>query len=116
MQCEAISFELNPADAAINTMAKSGTRCSEDYIEIEGSNQGGVGHVNLMDRYCGGRLNNQGDDFLNDAKIKDCTAPFRVGVITDDTTDGTPATTLGHNSGVCLEYIQEPCSNGNQGP
>ena len=115
MQCDAISFELNNADIDMNDQAKHGTRCSEDYVFIEGSNQAGTG--NLIDRYCGGMLNNWGDDNVNDAKIKDCTAPFEVGIVTDATMDTTAlnAAKIGYGSGVCLEYTQEPCAAGNQG-
>ena len=69
----------------------------------------------LEDRYCGGIFSNVGES-EGDTKIKDCTAPFEVGVITDATTDGMAATTASHNSGVCLEYTQEPCATPNQGP
>ena len=114
MKCDANSFELNPGNLAANTMSFVGSRCTEDYIYIEASNQGG-GEQMLEDRYCGGILNNFAEGTV-DAKIKDCTAPFEVGVITDATTDGTAATTASHNSGVCLEYTQEPCAAPDQGP
>ena len=113
MKCDANSFELNPGNLPANTMAFVGSRCTEDYIYIEASNQGG--EEMLEDRYCGGIFSNVGES-EGDTKIKDCTAPFEVGVITDATTDGMPATTASHNSGVCLEYTQEPCATPNQGP
>lgn len=113
MQCSATSFRLNNANVAAFTMAKTGTLCSEDYITIEGSSASGVG--NSKNVYCGGFLN----DFAlgtatHDQKIKDCTPPFEVGVITDATKDA--ATSTANNLGVCLEWTQEPCAAGYMGP
>merc|ERR1712156_850825 len=104
MQCSATSFRLNNANVAGFTMAKHGTLCSEDYITIEGSSASGVG--NSKNVYCGGFLN----DFAlgtatHDQKIKDCTPPFEIGVLTDATKDA--ATLTANNLGVCLEWTQE---------
>ena len=122
MMCDANSFELNPSNTGDNSLSKTGTQCSEDYIYIEASNQSGVGQggIGVMDRYCGGILNNlQG--FAHDVKIRDCTSPFEVGVVTDNTNDvtaggGVVPTQVNEGSGICLTYTQEPCSAGNQGP
>ena len=115
MKCDATSFELNNGGVGANTMAKQGADCTEDFVLIEGSNQAGVGNVNLNDKYCGGILGTVTDATV-DAKIKDCTAPFEVGIITDNTMDAMASAAAGGNSGVCLTYTQEPCSAGNQGP
>ena len=88
MKCDSTAFEINPGPQADSTKAFIGSNCSQDYINIEGSNQGGVGNVNVNDRYCGGIFSNFNEGLV-DAKIKDCTAPFEVGVITDAATDGT---------------------------
>ena len=115
MKCDANSFELN-ANNADNDEAYIGSNCSLDYIYIEASNQGN--EPMLEDRYCGGIFNNVNGS-MKDAKIKDCTAPFQVGVVTDNMLDGVPATCAtcaGAKSGVCLEYTQEPCGAPDQGP
>ena len=113
MKCDANSFQLNPGGTADNTKAHQGSDCTGDYITIEGSSQSGFG--NLNDKYCGGILNTI-DENLVDAKIRDCTAPFEVGVVTDNIVDASAASIANGITGVCLTWTQEPCSAGNQGP
>ena len=115
MKCDANSFEINNGGMGDNSMAKQGSDCTGDYILIEGSNQGGAGSLFLHDKYCGGILNDL-DDNLVDTKIKDCTAPFEVGVVTDAIPDATATADVNEASGICLTYTQEPCSSPNLGP
>ena len=115
MKCDDNSFELN-ANKAENDQAMVGSHCIGDFITIEASSQGD--DQQLEDRYCGGKLNNLNANAA-DAKIKDCTAPFEVGVTTDNAQDATPASgadRTNHLSGVCLEYTQEPCGASDQNP
>lgn len=116
MQCtDANSFTINPGTGGNDmwTMGKIQSNCAEDYIGIEASSQSGFGNTNSV--YCGGFLNDI-DAATTDAKIKDCTSPFAVSVVTDGTTDAVPAMLANSNKGVCLEYTQEPCAAGNPGP
>ena len=112
MQCANDAFRLNSATSGDFDKAQIGSNCSEDYIEIEASSQSGGG--NIQDRYCGGQLNGVPESTV-DAKIKDCTPPFEVSVVTD-ATDDTIDSGANANTGVCLEYTQEPCGSGFVGP
>ncbi len=113
MQCSSDSFRINNANSATYAIAAVGSLCSEDYIGIEASSQTGGG--NVQSRYCGGFLNGFPAATAG-AKIKDCTPPFEVSVVTDATQDATASTIADSNKGVCLEYTQEPCSAGFNGP
>ena len=112
MQCANDAFRLDSATSGDFDKAQIGSNCSEDYIEIEASSQSGGG--NIQDRYCGGQLNGVPESTV-DAKIKDCTPPFEVSVVTD-ATDDTIDSGANANTGVCLEYTQEPCGSGFIGP
>jgi len=112
MQCSTAAFRINSSTQAAYTKSQIGSNCSEDYIGIEGSSQSGVGNANSI--YCGGFLN----DFpaaTTDAKIKDCTSPFEVSVVTDASQDAIASTIASSNKGVCLEWTQEPCAAGHSG-
>ena len=131
MVCDATSFELNPGP--IVAMSYQGSNCSGDYINIEASAGGGFGNTMMHDRYCGQFFSELTVNNM-DQKIKDCTAPFEVGIITNDAQDTTMFADANQNSGnfflalkladldmlefsgVCLTYTQEPCNNGNNGP
>ena len=87
MQCASTSFRINSATNGGFTKAQIGSRCSEDYIGIEGpymptyfenlftyfqfptpgSSQTGFG--NFQSRYCGGFLSTFPES-TTDAKIK----------------------------------------------
>merc|ERR1711971_1377370 len=113
MQCSTAAFRINSSTQAAYTKSQIGSNCPEDYIGIEGSSQSGIGGSNSV--YCGGFLN----DFpaaTTDAKIRDCTTPFEVSVVTDATADAIVTTIANGDVGVCLEYTQEPCGAGYAGP
>jgi len=109
MQCSTSAFRINTSTQAAYTKSQIGSNCPEDYIGIEGSSQSGVGNSNSI--YCGGFLNDF-PEATTDAKIRDCTTPFQVSVVTDATQDAIAATIASSNKGVCLEYTQEPCGAG----
>lgn len=58
------SFRFNPGAIAINTQAKIGSNCVEDYLVIEGSS--GTGRGQLQNRYCGGFLSSTDGAIAND--------------------------------------------------
>jgi len=111
MQCSATAFRINASPVAGWTQAGVATDCSTDYIGIEASSQTGTN--GLQSTYCGGFLNDQRTG-TTDAKIKDCTAPFAVSVVTDAAADAIQGA-AGTNLGACLEYTQEPCTAGSLG-
>ncbi|XP_059097601.1 uncharacterized protein LOC131891925 [Tigriopus californicus] len=96
-------------------MAKVETECfSVDYITIEGgqgSCSGSAVPSAGVNRYCGDKLNPLTMEGEN-VPICDCTAPFRVDIFTDATTDladDPPTENSKPSRGVCLEYRQIPC-------
>ena len=107
MQCASDSFRINSASSAPYDKAQIGSNCSEDYIEIEASSQSGGG--NLQSRYCGGMLNGV-PEAEQDAKIKDCTPPFEVSVVTD-ATDDTENEAANANKGLKLQGATANFSN-----
>jgi len=117
------SFSLDNAidQSAANAMAKSnvGTNCitpsanagtsdfSGDFIEIDGS--GANCGDTAGSRYCGQSLHVQTEQVVN-IPICDCSAPFFVGIVTDNVRDENSDKTA--NRGVCLDYRQLPCRTG----
>ena len=102
------SFNFETANVAAFTMSMVDSNCpSEDFIRIESSS--GLGTLaNLRNRFCGGILSDT-DAVTANQVIKDCTEPFQVCFVTDDTEDGTVTTVTNGNRGFCLDFRQEPC-------
>jgi len=84
------------------------TKCSEDYVLIEGAS------------LCGGNVASSGSKFcgnvfaITDAAtiaqvVCDCTQPFSINFVTDATTDTDGADNTIISSGVCLDYTQVAC-------
>ena len=76
-------------------VAATDTRCAKDFIVIDGSaatcqQHGVIG--GQTDKYCGTVLNTFNSATSNMA-ICDCTAPFRVGIVTDALTENADGTT-----------------------
>ncbi|XP_059097393.1 uncharacterized protein LOC131891762 [Tigriopus californicus] len=89
------------------------TKCqSDDYIFIDGG-QGFCANGNVPsaapNKFCGNMLNpfNSGPN----VPLCDCTAPFQVGIFTDDDVkeEGTENPNEKRSRGVCLNYRQVPC-------
>ena len=133
----------------MNTKAKVGSDCSEDYIVIEGSNGFGNMMGALNNIYCGGFLSDTPNAIANQVirgnltctvcvvnieiclltKLDDldCTQPFNICFVTDNTNDATATTIVNGNRGIvsikvdmslneiytilgfCLEYRQQVC-------
>jgi hypothetical protein len=93
--------------------------CSQDYLTID--HGAGVCTTNLAaagvtkTKYCGNAFNVLADakNVLANAPVCQCVAPFRVGVVTDDTADPNDVSatdgTQSISRGVCLNYNQQPC-------
>jgi len=111
------SFSLDlVAMGADPTMAFSAEDelCKEDHIVIEASTSQCGSLVDTSNRYCGQHLADSTMTLAN-LEICDCTAPFIVGIKTENTQDallGDPADpTLAviKSRGICLNYVQIPC-------
>ena len=91
------------------------TECTSDYVRIEGAASScqamPLAHIN---KFCGDFLStttglNAGNDI-----VCDCSAPFAVGISTDELSDdGTAGTAndaaAARSKGLCLNYKQIPC-------
>lgn len=112
------NFSLNNVVALIQDTAKSvvGSVCfatttgvasdtTADYIVIEGSGAGCNADPSNS-RYCGNILHSQADSKIS-IPICDCTAPFYVGIHTDEKEDTKSVDSI--DRGVCLNYQQIPC-------
>lgn len=98
------AFSLDDRLAA--NMAKVDSDCStSDYVEISASSAQ-CGQGVLRNRFCGTILNSV-TDADTDGVICDCTAPFRVGIVSDAIADDGAANTPA-SQGICLEYTQVP--------
>merc|ERR1712241_5382 len=64
------------------------------------------GLADATERYCGHQLADV-KDAASSVEICDCTAPFAVGVVTDNMADANSAKVP--NRGFCLNYVQTPC-------
>jgi len=88
------------------TMAEIDTRCTGDFLGIDGVGMTCTGATNMVQhtKLCGGVFNSED---MNTANIPlcDCTAPFTVNVVTDAAAD----TAAINSRGACLEYRQLPC-------
>ena len=60
----------------------------------------------LFFSYCGHKLADAKESKAN-VDICDCTAPFSVGVVTDNMPEAASAKVA--NRGFCLNYVQIPC-------
>lgn len=105
------AFSLSLGDVAL-TKALVETSCTLDYVRIDGSSSsclfgGTKGLTN--NKYCGTNLNQAPLAFS--VPICDCTAPFRVEVVTDATADVATANTntVTLSRGICLQYMQIQC-------
>ncbi len=85
-----------------------GSQCTEDFIIIEGSDSE-CAFTRTTHRYCGSRLNTISGATVSwtNNDICDCTPPFMVTFVTDNTADNNNNPILGR--GVCLKYTQVPC-------
>jgi len=109
------NFELNVNnDDLTMALAQTGSACTEDFIIIEGSSSTCTLNPNT-NRYCGSHLN---DDNMAKASVSicDCTSPFEIRVITDGEFDADGTTpnndpgVMSVSKGLCLDYVQEPCT------
>lgn len=124
----------NAADAtpAASEGVQLDTGCPEDYVGIDGVMQFcevnsntqvhtrlcGLFSVNFLLAAHNSALNLCGKTnpsslfssvgLIHSFFLKDCTAPFKVTIVTDNT-DDTINTAASDNKGVCLEYMQTPC-------
>jgi len=97
------SYTLDNND---NTKAEIDTQCAMDFLGIDGVGMTCTAASNRVQhtKLCGGIFNAEKDNTL-DIPLCDCTSPFAVNVVTDDTAD----TAANPSRGVCLEYMQVPC-------
>jgi hypothetical protein len=107
----ATAFTLDQTVLAATTATDNG--CASDYIGIQASS--GVcsaNNVAFSGKYCGNMLNQIAAIALN-IPICDCTPEFFVHVHTDNAavaaSEGA-ATVAAPNRGVCLDYMQVPCT------
>jgi len=112
-----MAFSLSPKVA--DTMATIDSNClTTDFVTISQSTglpcQQGANNGQTHNQYCGGFLNN----FMTLKKnvpICDCTAPFSVDIFTNEFSDKMEAAgqknTAVPSRGLCLQYMQIPCTN-----
>jgi len=100
------SFSLESLkDMAADQKSNEDELCLADFIRIEGSSST-CGLQDATERYCGHHLVDVKDG-KSSVEICDCTAPFAVGVVTNNMPDAKSA--LVPNRGFCLNYVQTPC-------
>ncbi|XP_059087517.1 uncharacterized protein LOC131883926 [Tigriopus californicus] len=105
------AFSLSLGDGAL-TGALVETSCTFDYVLIDGSSSsclpgGNTGQTN--NKYCGINLNQS--PLAVNVPICDCSAPFRVEVVTDALPDiaGGNTNTVALSRGICFQYMQIRC-------
>lgn len=105
-------FSLYRKAVDASSISQVVTECTEDYITIAGATGSCARPIpvggNARERFCGGRFSpDTGTNAKSHAPVCDCTSPFQVGVVTDETADVPFATDL--SRGVCLQFQQQPC-------
>ena len=122
---DADSFSLESVkDMVAMQVGNDDELCLTDYLRIEGSSSTcGLGDatnrydfqffIRIPDSsilplfsYCGHKLADTKESKAN-VDICDCTAPFSVGVVTDNMPEA--ASAMVANRGFCLNYVQIPC-------
>lgn len=103
---ETLGMSLYLSEASAAAVAQHDSLCTLDYLTIEGSSQSCNLNLNA-NRYCGNSLSDSITAMASDS-ICDCTGPFIVGIKTDALADHASADLV--SRGVCLDYVQEPCS------
>jgi len=103
---DADSFSLESVkDMVAMQVGNDDELCLTDYLRIEGSSST-CGLGDATNRYCGHKLADTKESKAN-VDICDCTAPFSVGVVTDNMPEA--ASAMVANRGFCLNYVQIPC-------
>jgi hypothetical protein len=106
----AFTLDANTANAAVDNACGSATAGTpQDYIGIQGSSGAcSANNVGLSSKYCGIFLNQIA--MASNIPICDCTPPFLVHVHTDNNGVAATEQTVANNRGVCLDYMQIPCT------
>jgi len=95
-------------------MSLTESYCANDFIIIEGSSST-CSLTNTVNRYCGEKFSDV-DKQAQDLQICDCTPPYRVTIVTDDTNNALGVAPLALpeeatllSRGLCLTYTQIAC-------